>query len=102
MPEPAEQQLSPGRIKALAIPAKRQTEEGKGQEEHQPQPIFAAPGKEISPKRHSVKFYFTKFTFLFTIEILEAPGYPSNIAVSKGQEMETRNRRVLSPPSSSW
>jgi hypothetical protein len=51
--------------------------------------VFAFPGEEISSNKHNVKILFTKFTFLFTIQISEAEKYQSRFAASISTGYET-------------
>jgi hypothetical protein len=51
-------------------------------EEYQSKQVTAFPGEEISAIKHTLYDLFTKFTFLFTILILQTERYQSNFGES--------------------
>ncbi|MNY20597.1 hypothetical protein D3C86_1540840 [compost metagenome] len=81
MPDPAEQNFPSREIKILIIlHTERDADRRDKHEQHQCEQIFAFSREEISTKIHSVKFLFTKFTFLFTIPVPQTEKYQSSFA----------------------
>ena len=83
MPDPAEQNFPSGDLKiVIACHTESQADYSDKQEYCRSEQVFAFSGEEILAKMHSVRFLFTKFTFLFTILILQQERYQSNFAES--------------------
>jgi hypothetical protein len=83
MSDPADQNFSSGDIKIVTAGQTESCADYRNkQKQHESQEVLTFPGQEISAIKHDVKFLFTKFTFLFTIQIPRAERYQSNFAGS--------------------
>jgi len=83
MSDPTEQNFPSGNIKAvIACHTESRADHRDKREQYQSAQVLALPGEEISAIKHSVKFLFTKFTFLFTIQMPQAEIYQSNFVES--------------------
>jgi hypothetical protein len=81
--DPAEQHFPSGDIKVvITFYAESNAKHRDKKQQHHPEQVLPFPGKEILAIKHNGKILFTKFTFLFTIQISQAEKYQSRFAES--------------------
>jgi photosystem II stability/assembly factor-like uncharacterized protein len=61
------------------------------QKQYQSKEVLASPGEEITANTHTVYDLFTKVTFLFTIQILQAEKHQSRFAESNKKDMKNKS-----------